>query len=283
MEGSLVVAKPFSGFLFEFCVLGVVPDFEGESVVSPPPRSSVCVELAASLLETSLPHCRASPQRRCKVSRDTFQFSPDCLRDGTGVQFASSLCDGTWKIGSQSIVCDTLNILRHAQGTFPYNFHCGWCHRTIWICGWRIWCFQTFISRELHRCSWIGVLHRTRTIPAVKSFGGTTVKTIISGSPLKNLTDLCAGDGGSLLIYDRGGSCIWKLQISDGEIFPLVTVLGLRERSAGIFLSVRLRAGRGFLHFPPGYLSIHQECSSCSEEHSRWVALVWKMKEAILN
>ena len=49
-----------------------------------------------------------------------------------GVQFASPLCDGTWKIGSQSTPVDAshrlryvavaLNILRHAQGTFPYNF-----------------------------------------------------------------------------------------------------------------------------------------------------------------
>lgn len=60
-------------------------------------------------------------------------------------------------------------------------------------------------------------------IPAVKLYDGDQVKTIYSGSPLKNLTDICAGENGTLLICDRGNSCIWKLEIASGELFPLVT------------------------------------------------------------
>jgi hypothetical protein len=66
-------------------------------------------------------------------------------------------------------------------------------------------------------------------VPSIKSFDGNTILTIFSGAPLKNLTDLCAGDPGTLLICDRGSSCIWKLSIANGEITPLLTVSDLCE------------------------------------------------------
>ena len=161
-------------------------------------------------------------------------------------------------------------------------------------------------------------------VPAVKSFDGTTVKTIISGSPLKNLTDLCAGDGGSLLICDRGSSCIWKLQISDGEIFPLVTVSdicevgetslpfvpsGIVKVAEGSFLFSDLSRHQVFRYMSSGcakealessrvsYCALEEAFSTSLQDIYRYirnaqavrrnildgVALVWKMKEAILN
>jgi hypothetical protein len=60
-------------------------------------------------------------------------------------------------------------------------------------------------------------------IPAVRCFAGGEIKTIFSGAPLKNLTDLCAGDLGTLLLCDRGSSCIWQLDLTDKRITPLVT------------------------------------------------------------
>jgi hypothetical protein len=57
----------------------------------------------------------------------------------------------------------------------------------------------------------------------VKSLVGGQVKTILAGAPLKNLTDICAGDPGTLLLCDRGNSCIWKLNLADGSVTPVVT------------------------------------------------------------
>jgi hypothetical protein len=127
------VNDTFASFLFEFCVLGVVADLEGESVAFPPLKSSVCIELAASLLETSLPHCRIYPLRHCKASRELFQFCPESLQKGMGQQFSSPLYDGTWKMGHSNsppadaftrlrYVTVALNVLRHGKGTFPYHF-----------------------------------------------------------------------------------------------------------------------------------------------------------------
>jgi hypothetical protein len=60
----------------------------------------------------------------------TMVFGDSTIQASSGVQFASPLCDGTWKIGSQSTPVDTSHRLRyvavalnsHAQGTFLYIF-----------------------------------------------------------------------------------------------------------------------------------------------------------------
>lgn len=128
------VKDTFASFLFEFCVLGIVPDLEGENAVTVPPRSAICIELAASMLDATLPHCRVYPLHWCRASRDTFQFSEESLRCGMGEQFSSPLYDGTWKIADSRLqvaadaftrlryVTVALNVLRYGKGTFPYDF-----------------------------------------------------------------------------------------------------------------------------------------------------------------
>lgn len=147
-------------------------------------------------------------------------------------------------------------------------------------------------------------------VPAVKSFDGNTIKTIISGSPLKNLTDLCAGDDGSLLICDRGTSCIWKLQISDGEIFPLLTVSdicetgenslpfvpsGIVKVADGSYLFSELSRHQVFRYMSPGcarealdasrmsYYGLEEASSSSLLEISRYIKNAQHLHSTILD
>lgn len=126
-----------SSVLFELCTLGVVADGFGECVVCLPPGSAVCLELAASLLHSTLPHCLSYPIKIARASRSNFYFCEKSLQQGMGADFTSPLFDGTVGMGRGSknkrdhasnsftrlqYVCVALNVLHYAKGTFPYEF-----------------------------------------------------------------------------------------------------------------------------------------------------------------
>ena len=124
-----------SSVLFELCTLGVISDNYGECAVCLPPGTAVCLELAATLLHSTLTHCTMYPVRMAKACRSNFHICEATLRAGMGRDFSSPLFDGTVGTGCGTgdkrhansferlqYVCVALNVLHHGHGTFPYMF-----------------------------------------------------------------------------------------------------------------------------------------------------------------
>ncbi|CAE7238243.1 RNF213 [Symbiodinium microadriaticum] len=128
------VNPTLASFLFELCSLGVISDHFGECMVCLPPGSTVCVELAASLLHSTLAHCMVYPVKIATSSRANFHLCNATLRAGMGPDFDSPIFDGTIGTGRGTgmssatsferlkYVCVALNVLHYGRGTFPYAF-----------------------------------------------------------------------------------------------------------------------------------------------------------------